>query len=137
METKRAGVHRVEHPPEMKGLRIIPDSPVSRMVGATWVFQFYFQWLENPLENFPSIGNSITGFACYIGRMIRFVWDTRSVAKKFGVSMCRVHQLVASRGISPIRRGGSLLFTPDMVSKMQPMKTGRPKKPIETKRKAK
>jgi hypothetical protein len=50
------------------------------------------------------------------------------VAKKYGITRGRVHQLMASRGVAGQRVGNLIVLTPREVDRLKPGPVGRPKK---------
>lgn len=56
---------------------------------------------------------------------------TRLVADILGVSLGRVQQLAAARGVPPVLLGGRRFWTQEQVSQLRPGKNGRPRKGIK------
>ena len=52
--------------------------------------------------------------------------DTKTVAAIYGISLCRVNQIAADRGIAPKKIGGIHLWSVAQCKQIKPKPNGRP-----------
>jgi len=55
------------------------------------------------------------------------LFDTKGAAAVYGISICRINQLAAARGVTPQVFGGINVWTSAQVRKLKPLANGRPR----------
>lgn len=55
------------------------------------------------------------------------LFDTKAAAAVYGITICRINQLAAARGVTPLVLGGINIWTSAQVKKLKPLANGRPR----------
>lgn len=55
------------------------------------------------------------------------LYDSKMASAFYQISICRINQLAAARGIEPMRLGGINVWTKAQLIKLKPQANGRPR----------